>query len=482
MPPVIAALTLIPVYFVGRELKGKWTGILAAGLVAVLPTQFLSRSLLGFADHHILEILLVTAMALFIILGYRRQQLRWYMLAGISLGLYFLTWHAAVFILLVIGTWFVVQFVIDKIRGQLHNSLWQGIALTGGIGLLIFLPFREYSSNTLLALASLIGLVALPIMAGLVVHYLGRWRWFWPALGGSVAAASLLVLLIRPEVYSIAGGMVKHIFPTAEGVKTIAEAKSTPIETLFTIYGMCPIFMGYGLYKAFREHQRPLLIAVWCIMMLVAITSQQRWGYYLIVPLALLTAYGFIELGRYFAKRLREGLSLTLCVALLFAPAAASVKFATSGSLMNPDWYTALVWMRENTPEPFASDLYYEIDTGEKPSYGVLSWWDYGHWITQVAHRVPVTNPFQQQVGAASRFFIDGKEIEGVEYVVIDESMVTGKFYAMLLWLGRPARFTEAEWAATPVVRLWNEDYAGWRVVYANRTVKIFEKEGDVTT
>ena len=31
-------------------------------------------------------------------------------------------------------------------------------------------------------------------------------------------------------------------------------------------------------------------------------------------------------------------------------------------------------------------------------SYGVMSWWDYGHMITYIAQRIPNANPFQAGV------------------------------------------------------------------------------------
>ncbi|MDM7919743.1 MAG: STT3 domain-containing protein, partial [Methanosarcina sp.] len=52
-PAVLGALTVIPVYYIGKYLGGRKTGILAAILIAFAPGQFLQRSLLGFTDHHV---------------------------------------------------------------------------------------------------------------------------------------------------------------------------------------------------------------------------------------------------------------------------------------------------------------------------------------------------------------------------------------------------------------------------------------------
>jgi len=45
---------------------------------------------------------------------------------------------------------------------------------------------------------------------------------------------------------------------------------------------------------------------------------------------------------------------------------------------VGPEWQEALTWLRENTPED-----------GENK---VMTWWDYGYWILDVAHRVPVVD------------------------------------------------------------------------------------------
>src|SRR3990172_4189663 len=39
LPAVMGALTVIPVYFIGKELFGRWAGVLAAALIAILPGE-----------------------------------------------------------------------------------------------------------------------------------------------------------------------------------------------------------------------------------------------------------------------------------------------------------------------------------------------------------------------------------------------------------------------------------------------------------
>ncbi len=51
-PSIIGALTVIPIYYIGKYLGGHKTGILAAILMAFAPGAFLARSMIGFTHHH----------------------------------------------------------------------------------------------------------------------------------------------------------------------------------------------------------------------------------------------------------------------------------------------------------------------------------------------------------------------------------------------------------------------------------------------
>ena len=110
-----------------------------------------------------------------------------------------------------------------------------------------------------------------------------------------------------------------------------------------------------------------------------------------------------------------------------------------------------MLWLNDNSPEPFGDpDFYYELypprDEFEYPetAYGVMSWWDYGYFIMQIAHRIPNANPTQARAREAGQFFTAQNESAaneiaeefGVKYVVIDNAMPTTKFYAMVQWAG----------------------------------------------
>jgi dolichyl-diphosphooligosaccharide--protein glycosyltransferase len=150
---------------------------------------------------------------------------------------------------------------------------------------------------------------------------------------------------------------------------------------------------------------------------------------------------------------------LVIGLAVLFVYSSVSDSYSRMsgvGPQMISDWKESMVWMGNNTPET-GMDYYaiYDPKTFSYPaqSYGVMSWWDYGHMITYIAKRIPNANPFQQGVagpnGSAAYFVATDEETanrildhDGTRYVVTDilmDDIMTGKFHAMATWFNSTA-------------------------------------------
>jgi dolichyl-diphosphooligosaccharide--protein glycosyltransferase len=106
-------------------------------------------------------------------------------------------------------------------------------------------------------------------------------------------------------------------------------------------------------------------------------------------------------------------------------------------------------------------------------AYGVMSWWDYGHWIEVFGHRMPNANPFQAGIGGrrgsidetnqpgASTFFTAQSEEEassvleaidpdpdkaGARYIMSDTRMAVDIFGAMVTWTLDTAGYYQSYW------------------------------------
>jgi len=471
LPPILGSLCVIPMFFIGREMHDKWTGILAAALIAVLPSGFMNRSLLGFADHHVLEVLLALCTIMFLAFGYRRQQTRYYILAGVSLGLFNLSWQGAIFFLFIIWLWGVVQYLVDHWHNE--DRGWRNIFWVFLIAAVFYLPWNYHAAlPPIYAIASVGAMATFPVLAFIVHKIKSKKRLALVLSGISV------VILVGTYIFSPATlGLFEYAF-AIDPIRTISETMPMHPQIAFQLYGLNLVLMIGGLFVAMKRRQKPLLMIVFSLVVFVAVATQIRWDYYFVVAVSLMSAYFFCTLGMYFIKEVRRGVSLILCVALLFVTLPVSLAVMQSMPLMYQDWYVALQVLKENSPEPFSDpDAYYELNLEEEPQYGVLSWWDYGHWITYVSRRVPVANPFQQGAVEAAAFFVDGVDVPGVRYVIVDKAMLTNKYYAMVSFLGRsPYGISQAPEDAA-ISKLMRGELPGYRMIFAQNTVWVFEKE-----
>jgi len=240
-----------------------------------------------------------------------------------------------------------------------------------------------------------------------------------------------------------------------------------------------------------RSAERTVLL-VWCVVMLAAVLGQRRFGYYFAVNVALLAGYfswkmlDLAGLRKLLTRPLESVAAVTTTrkkkrprdrartgrpgqpvavwakviiagIAIFFLVFFPNIGMARGlaggphfiGQWLGQGWESSCLWLRENTPEPFDDPYYYyelypsraEFEYPET-AYGVMSWWDYGYFITQIGRRIPNANPTQAGAVPAGQFFtaLDESsanqvaEDSGVGYVMIDYMMATTKFYAMVEW------------------------------------------------
>jgi len=142
-PAVLGALTVIPVYYIGKYLGGHKTGVLAAILIAFAPGQFLSRSMIGFTDHHVAESLFSTFFMMFFMLALitaKEKKLRfedvfnknlnvlkepflYSVLAGVMYSAYQLSWAGGSLFLLIALVYAIFQYILDNFRNESSDYL-----------------------------------------------------------------------------------------------------------------------------------------------------------------------------------------------------------------------------------------------------------------------------------------------------------------------------------------------------------------------
>ncbi len=521
-PPVLGALVVIPVYFIGKHLHNRGTGLLAALIIATLPGQFLSRSLLGFVDHHVAETLFSTATILFFMLAFRsaRKQnlsfsdlgrnwravkypLIYTILAGLAYAAYQLCWTGAIMFGLIIMLSAIMIYIAEHIRGNSTEYMTVIGVIAFGLEALLILPWIHpeagFSGNYSLlhVTTSVVAIIAFAVMY-IISKEMNRRDlnpYYYPAvLIVGAAIGFLLLSIVAPPLTNQLESSITTIFTIREGgAATVAEISSMLYDRndnfnigrnsrVYGNFGSCFYISLFGIlllsyYVLRRWMPEDILALVWTLVMLLAIYGQNRFGYYYSVNVALMSAYfatrtiefaGFEgarttidNLPQYLAKNARYIVLAVIFVAILvypIGPASQALNQARHSGGPNTPWYDSLEWMQYNTPDPGLSYYgpYERPPPGEPypypdTAYGVMSWWDYGFWIENIARRIPNANPFQGGIGGreaqapgASTFFTAQTEDEvneiadtlGVRYVVSDVEMATGKFYAITAWDG----------------------------------------------
>ena len=348
-PAVLGALLVFPVFFIGRSVFNKWAGLAAAGFIALMPGEFLIRTLLGNADSHALEITLSTLFMLFLVLAVKAGagiaalpgspgELRaitrpaiYGAAAGIFLGLYILSWQGAVLFVLISFLWLVVQAVSDHLRGR-------PLIYLGVTGLAVYVPALLLSlagpSNILAVAAlgvSIFTAAALPALSLLMRRFKPK-AIIYPAVLLALGIAGLLALsAAAPGFFKAALERLTFFFAWNPQV-TIAEMRPLLIDrqghfTLELLWGnytsaslLAAVALAVVLYRAVRQGRPEVaLLAVWSVVTLLSALAMQRFAYYLAINAAVLAGYTCWLILRLCG--LREGAPET-------APPAAAVKKA----------------------------------------------------------------------------------------------------------------------------------------------------------
>jgi oligosaccharyl transferase (archaeosortase A-associated) len=587
MPAILGTLTLIPVYFIGKELFNRWVGVISAALVVILPSEFLHRSLLGFTDHHVAETLFSTVCILFLIMAIKRAREReisfshilsrdwstitkplvYTLLAGIFLGLYLLSWSGGLMFVFIIFAYLVIQFIVDHLRHKSSDYL----CIVGPplflIAFLMLLAGVGAGRLGTIDYVSLLFAIAVPIVLSIISRLMAAKALkpvYYPLTLLGLAGIGLAAFhAINPSLFQSVLGLFS-IFTPGGARLTIMEVEpllfphgsfgfSTAwanFNTSFFIAFISFAMLAYVVVKG--KSADKILFLVWSIIMLMAVLGQRRFGYYYVINAALLTGYfswkmldiaglskllakskevvGAVKKFKKRGKKAREkakpntfmqprGAWVRVIVVgiaiffLVFFPSIGLWKEAptkigeglyigytrqlaeASPPIIDRGWYTACLWLKDNSPEPFDDpNFYYELylprDEFEYPetAYGVMSWWDYGYFIMQIAHRIPNANPGQAHAVEAGQFFTAQNESSanmlanelGTKYVMIDYAMATpAKFYAMVDWAGKSLNeFYEVYYV--PTEQKWT--YLFYPAYYNSTVVRLYNFDGKAVT
>lgn len=530
--PVLTMVTAVAVYLLAKYVTdSRWAGVTAAGILVFIPGTFYERGVVGFAGHHIAESLLLVVAVLVtmkaldqaendiiswdVIAQRERGHLNSWMTAiGVGAAvilIYYLTWPPAMMYFGLLAAAAGIYALITYPR-----SIPTEPALVTFAGLLaaavLFVLIQIPELDTSVSKPSLLHLgVAGAAFSGTafvaVVNRIGTERgWSMGIFAGVTlgvgALATLLLSLVQPELWNAFYGEVVRMlgYPFGLGgerVHTIAEEQPTSLlELSLTQYGLTLATAIVGMvavlsdsYSKLREGEgfaSNILLVVVGVFLLVISLRTIRFNYYLAPFVGVFTAIAIHQLVEFVGipetfddikgyHVITMLIIVTCIVPVLVVPTEGAVydEDRTPVVVENYDeWEEPLMWLSENSPDD--SIPQYESSESQPPmyndgAYGVVSWWDYGHWITVTGERTPVANPFQQHATEASEFLLaDDPDEANAVINELNEDLETDVRYVAIDWqMASPL-------SKYPAITEFNDD-----VSYDDTTTPYFVPQAD---
>ncbi|WP_458188197.1 oligosaccharyl transferase, archaeosortase A system-associated [Haladaptatus sp. NG-WS-4] len=439
-----------------------------------------------------------------------RRPLGYSVLAGVATALYLWTWPPGVLLIGIFGAFFLLKLTADYVRGVSPDHLAFVATVSMGVtGLLLLVPLGTLSfSATKFSLLQPLVAFAIAVGAGFMTWLAREWddrdlspTLYPAAIFGILAVGTLVVYLALPDLFNlIRVNLVRFVgFGAGAAQRTIGEAKpflqggQSLSSAVIPQYGLTfftaivgALVMVWRSFAADEHEAEKLLVLVWAAFITSAAFTQVRFNYYLAVPVAVLNAYllgwvlGFVGFEtpsrETFENAQAYQVLAVVFVFMLVLPALVvpvqvgntkTYNAVQMGNSTGPgavtQWDGTLEWMQTNTPaegtyggvrnEMAYYGTYSEGDGDydyPKGTYGVMSWWDYGHWITVEGERIPNANPFQEGARPAANYLLAQNESEAnqqlermgdaneqTRYVMVDWKMVetrgqagNTKFYA----------------------------------------------------
>jgi oligosaccharyl transferase (archaeosortase A-associated) len=318
IPPLMAAVMVVVMYFIGKNC-GDWkTGLLASGFTAVVSGQYFSRSLYGYMDHHIGEVLFSALFCLFYMYAivsekdtkidfcafstYRKM----FLLAGLAGGTYLIglfLMPTMILFAMIAAIFTLIQFIIEFYRGRTGEYLLviNAVVFTIAIaGLLLFgikspgIDLSTYSIGHIYAYAAMIGgTCALWILA---VQLAGKQRYNYPAVILCLAGIFAAILsLVNPALFNLLIVDLFAFFGQAAVTNTVQEARPWSPDMAWMTFGYGLFLMAGGalvmIYKNIQdEHPHHIFSLVWSAVMFFSTWQHVRYEYYLAINIALLSA------------------------------------------------------------------------------------------------------------------------------------------------------------------------------------------------
>lgn len=444
-PPIMATLTCLVMYFLGKDMGGRNAGLFSA-LFLALSLTYVTRTTLGFFDDETIGLFgIVLFMFLFLRSIDSNRTLRSTLInaaaAGASLGYICAGWGASLYPIATTALFVFALILLKRYTRRLLISY----SITFGLGLFIATNVPKLSTRflTTWAVLPVLGVFALLCLCEVLGRTKStRWKIMFSAAFLAFLAGGFLVFYGFGYTGSIAGKFVSVLNPFYRQqvplIESVQEHKVTAWGAIYYEYGVGVLFFAVGLFFAARNlTDRNVFLIIYGLTSLYFASSMVRLLVLSAPAFGMLSAIGLVGVLKPFVTLVKEkpgvagrrkyfegivgkefsGIAiilmfLMLTLSLAFpSPRAVSQAYSPvtilAGSMgvkteeRVTEWVDALGWMRENLP----------------PDAVICSWWDYGYWITVYGNKTSLADNAttnSTQIALIGRIFVSN-ETEAIE-------------------------------------------------------------------
>jgi dolichyl-diphosphooligosaccharide--protein glycosyltransferase len=429
-PVIMALLTVLVMYFLGRDYGGKAVGLFSAFFLA-LNAPYISRTSLGFFDDETVGIFGILLFILFFLRSIDpkrplKNSLIYGVAGGLSLGYIFSSWGAARYPLGMTLLFVLALIVLRRYSSRLLLSY----STTFGVALFIAanvpkLGFNFLREPTVLAAAAMFLLLGMYEITRHIKTNRNKTIFVAGFLGiGVVLFIGLSSLGLMGTLGDKFWSVINPSSRLGEGIvqqliQSVQEHRPATWGSLYFDIGIGVLFIPVGLYFVVRNPtNRNIFLTIFGLTAIYFAGSMVRLTLLLAPAVSILWSIALVQVLRPFITILREKsplprrkmrfrphvgkefsaafiilifILLTVTFVLPTTPqasyprvvdrayspttiAAASLPIKPSEPVR--DWLDALNWMRVNL----------------EPTDVVVSWWDYGYWITNIANKTTLAD------------------------------------------------------------------------------------------
>jgi len=464
-PVIMAVLTVLVIYFVGKDIGGKGVGLFSAFFLAV-SSAYISRTSLGFFDD---ENIGIFGILLFIFFFLRsidqkrstKETVTYGVLGGLSLGYLFASWGAARYPL---GIVLVFVFALLVLR-RYSTRLLISYATTFAVGILVALTVPKLGGLSFLVEPTVLAVAGVFLL--LIMYEVSK-RITVPKnkVIFVVGFLSLIVLVFAAlAAFNLMGPLGEKFWsvinpsqrlgegPTQQLVQSVQEHRPSTWGSFYYDLGIGALFVPIGLFFILQKPtNRNIFVAIFVLTAIYFAGSMARLSLLLAPAVSIIWAFALVKLIRPFVSILRDDNKISRrkmrfrpkvgkefsagFIALLFLLLTINFVLPTTGAN-----YSRTV-DRAYSPTtiaasslPLRAEVSYWLDslnwmrTNLNSSTVVASWWDYGYWITTIGNVTTLADNGTvntTQIGKIGEMFVSNENVSiqilenfDAEYVVV---------------------------------------------------------------